>query len=134
MRFRIRFLTIFIAEKALSAVAVATCNIKENSKSKYTNKFVMLCQSVCLCVGNRKVFCDLYGPFSQHFNYNYILLYFYHLKNKFQNLVQAQAYNLVHLHPSLYVHLPVTIISKTLHFRFIQLMMYVVYNKYYIHH
>jgi len=29
---------------------------------------------------NRKVLCVLCGSFSQHFNYNYILLYFYHLK------------------------------------------------------
>jgi len=54
MRFRIRFLTIFIIDKALSAVAVATGNIKDNSKNKYTNEFVMLCQNVCLCVGQKK--------------------------------------------------------------------------------
>jgi len=32
------------------------------------------------------------------------------------------------------MHPPITIISKTLHFRFIRLMMYVVYTKDYVHH
>jgi hypothetical protein len=39
MRFRIRFLIIFIADNVLSAVAVATSNNRDNFKNKYTNGY-----------------------------------------------------------------------------------------------
>jgi len=69
-------------------------------------------KSVVFCVANRKVLYVLCGRFSQHFNYNYILLYYYHLKKIFQNLVQAPVYTLLCLHPSLSESVVVKSMSK----------------------